>query len=88
MMKSTTTLLAILLLAPLCAGAATDPSTTLRFNTPARTFHESLPFGNGRIGAMVFGGVDEERIVLNESTMWSGSHGDVEDRVWSELKHH
>jgi len=87
MMKSTTTLLAILLLAPRSAGAATDPSTTLRFNMPARTFHESLPLGNGRVGAMVFGGVDEERMVLNESSRWSGSHGDVEDRVWSELKH-
>ena len=88
MMKGTTPLLAILLLAPLSGGAATDPSTTLLFDTPARTFHESLPLGNGRVGAMVFGGVDEERIVLNESSMWSGSHGDVEDRVWSELKHH
>ena len=29
--------------------------------------------GNGRVGAMVFGGVGEERIVLNESSMWSGS---------------
>jgi hypothetical protein len=37
---------------------------------------------------MVFGGVDEERIVLNENTMWAGSRGDVEDRVWAELKHH
>ena len=88
MMKSTTTILTILLLAPLSAGAATDPSTTLRFNTPACAFHESLPLGNGRVGAMVFGGVDEERIVLNESSMWSGSRGDVEDGVWSELKHH
>ena len=88
MMKGTTPLLAILLLALLSAGAATDRSTTLRFNTSARTFHETLPLGNGRIGAMVFGGVDEERIVLNESSMWSGSRGDVEDRVWSELKHH
>ena len=87
-MKNTNTLLAILLLAPLCAGAATDPSTTLRFNTPARTFHESLPLGNGRIGAMDLGGTGRQRIGLNENTMWSGSHGDVDDRVWSELKHH
>ena len=45
MMKGTTPLLAILLLAPLSGGAATDPSTTLLFDTPARTFHESLPLG-------------------------------------------
>ena len=88
MMKSTTTLLTIFLLAPLSVGAAADPGITLRFDTPARTFHESLPLGNGRLGAMDFGGAGRQRIVLNENTMWSGSGGDVEDRVWSELKHH
>ena len=45
----------------------------LRFDSPAAKFTESLPLGNGRLGAMLFGGVDEERIVLNESSMWSGS---------------
>ncbi len=52
---------------------AGDPATTLWFDQPAKTFHQSLPLGNGRIGAMVFGGVAEERIVLNESSLWSGS---------------
>lgn len=33
-------------------------------------FTQSLPLGNGRLGAMMFGGVDEERIVLNESSVW------------------
>ena len=33
---------------------------------------EALPVGNGRLGGMVFGGVDEERIQLNENTYWSG----------------
>ncbi len=55
---------------------AADPTTTLWFDKPATSFHESLPLGNGRIGAMVFGGVDEERIVLNESSVWSGSRED------------
>ncbi len=40
---------------------------TLWFDRPASSFHQALPLGNGRIGAMVFGGVDEERIVLNET---------------------
>ena len=53
-----------------------DPTTTLWFDRPATSFHGSLPLGNGRIGAMVFGGVDEERIVLNESSVWSGSRED------------
>jgi alpha-L-fucosidase 2 len=56
--------------------AAADPTTTLWFDRPARNFTQALPLGNGRIGAMVFGGVDEERIVLNESSVWSGSYED------------
>ena len=55
---------------------AIDPTTTILFDKPASTFFESLPLGNGRIGAMVFGGVSEERIVLNESSVWSGSPND------------
>jgi alpha-L-fucosidase 2 len=47
--------------------------TTVWFDAPARHFTESCPLGNGALGAMIFGGVDEERIVLNESGMWSGS---------------
>jgi len=39
---------------------------------------ESSVLGNGRLGAMVFGGVDHERVVLNESTMWSGSPQDAD----------
>jgi alpha-L-fucosidase 2 len=66
-----------LLLAVAGAAFAADVSTTsLRFDQPARSFHASLPLGNGRIGAMVFGGVDEERIVLSESSVWSGSRED------------
>jgi alpha-L-fucosidase 2 len=42
------------------------------FVNPARSFHESCPLGNGRLGAMDFGGVARERIVLNESSLWSG----------------
>jgi len=53
-----------------------DTSTILSFSEPATKFQQSLPLGNGRIGAMVFGGVDEERIVLNESSLWSGSPED------------
>lgn len=50
----------------------------LWFREPARHFTESLPLGNGRLGAMVFGGVREERIVLNESSVWSGSVEDAD----------
>lgn len=44
----------------------------LWYRQPAREWVEALPLGNGRIGGMVFGGVPEERIQLNEDTLWSG----------------
>jgi len=46
---------------------AADPTTTLWFGKPATSFYESVPLGNGRIGTMVFGGVDEERIAAKEA---------------------
>lgn len=42
------------------------------YKQPARNWNEALPVGNGRMGAMVFGKVDEEIIQLNEETLWSG----------------
>lgn len=46
---------------------------SLRYNTPAKVWEETLPLGNGRIGMMPDGGVNRELIVLNDITMWSGS---------------
>lgn len=45
---------------------------TLWYKTPAAKWTDALPVGNGRLGAMVFGRVDEELIQLNEATLWSG----------------
>lgn len=58
----------------LMAGDVTAPEEPMSvwFVSPARSFHESCPLGNGRLGAMDFGGVGRERIVLNESSLWSG----------------
>src|SRR5215213_446848 len=44
----------------------------LWYNKPATKWVEALPVGNGKIGAMVFGGVAEDLLQLNESTLWSG----------------
>jgi alpha-L-fucosidase 2 len=52
--------------------------TTIWFEEPAKNFTESSPLGNGRLGAMMFGGVNDERIVLNESSVWSGSRQDAD----------
>ncbi|GGY86150.1 hypothetical protein GCM10011613_34010 [Cellvibrio zantedeschiae] len=47
-------------------------SLTLQYDKPADKWTEALPVGNGRLGAMVFGRVNEELIQLNEATLWSG----------------
>ena len=44
----------------------------LWYTAPASDWNEALPLGNGKLGMMVFGGVNEERIQLNEETFWSG----------------
>jgi len=44
----------------------------LWYNKPAAVWTEALPIGNGTLGAMVFGGVNEELLQLNEATLWSG----------------
>jgi alpha-L-fucosidase 2 len=49
---------------------------TLWYRKPAEKWVDALPVGNGRLGAMVLGGVPEERIFLNEDTLWSGYPGD------------
>jgi alpha-L-fucosidase 2 len=46
--------------------------TTLWYSRPAAIWNEALPVGNGRLGAMVFGGIADERIQFNEDTLWTG----------------
>jgi alpha-L-fucosidase 2 len=55
-----------------------SPETVIWFDAPAANFTESTPLRNGRLGAMMFGGIDEERIVLNENSVWSGSRQDAD----------
>lgn len=47
----------------------------LTYDKSAANWNEALPLGNGRLGAMVFGGVQKEEIQLNEETIWSGAPG-------------
>jgi len=42
------------------------------YRAPAANWNEALPVGNGRLGAMVFGGVRDERLQLNEDSVWAG----------------
>ena len=45
---------------------------TLHYDRPAEYFDEALPLGNGRLGAMVYGGTSSDRLSLNDITLWSG----------------
>jgi len=54
------------------AVKAPDEPMSIWFTEPGKTYHESGPIGNGRLGAMDLGGVHKQRVVLNESSMWSG----------------
>jgi alpha-L-fucosidase 2 len=51
----------------------------LWYRQPAREWTEALPVGNGRLGAMVFGGVSKERLQLNEVSLWSGGPQDADN---------
>jgi alpha-L-fucosidase 2 len=48
------------------------PPMQIRFDAPSSAFTESCLVGNGRLGAMMFGEVSNETLVLNENTVWSG----------------
>ncbi len=71
-----------LLLSLLClcnggrATAGDAQSNRLWYAKPAEKWTEALPIGNGRLGAMVFGGVPDERIQFNEDTLWKGQPHD------------
>jgi alpha-L-fucosidase 2 len=49
-----------------------DPSTVLWYAGPAEKWEDALPVGNGRLGAMYFGGIGEDRLQFNEETYWTG----------------
>ncbi|WP_207514188.1 glycoside hydrolase family 95 protein [Longitalea luteola] len=57
---------------PFTPVTAQQQPLSLWYRQPAAAWTDALPLGNGRLGAMVFGGVAEERFQLNEETLWSG----------------
>src|SRR6476659_3282513 len=58
----------------------------LWYKQPAAVWTEALPVGNGRLGAMVFGGVEKELLQLNEATLWTG--GPIHKNVNPESKNY
>ena len=55
---------------------AQQPAYQLWYTAPAKEWTDALPIGNGRIGAMVFAGVENDRIQFNEETLWTGAPRD------------
>ena len=72
-----------ILTATMVLAGAGSPATgaerelTLWYEQPAQKWVEALPLGNGRMGAMLFGGHDKERLQLNEESLWAGEPVDV-----------
>jgi len=58
------------------AAAAAENNMVLWYRQPATKWVEALPVGNGRLGAMVFGGTENERIQFNDDTLWAGQPHD------------
>ena len=54
---------------------AADP--VIWYQHPAQQWRDGLPIGNGRLGGMIFGGIAEEHIQLNEDTVWNGKKGGI-----------
>jgi len=72
-----TTLLPMLLVLLTTAVAFADPGPmVLWYDKPAGKWTEALPLGNGRLGGMVFGGTETERIQFNDDTVWAGAPHD------------
>ena len=59
-----------------CTEQPADPPLRLWFDEPADKWTEALPVGNGRMGAMIYGGVQTDRIQFNEETLWTGAPHD------------
>lgn len=87
-MKHFKTYLAAMALALSGCQSATDfcGTTELWYAQPAKVWMESLPIGNGRLGAMTYGGIEEEKLALNESTMWSGQYNENQNKPFGREK--
>jgi len=65
----TITLASLILIGFGCQGKTAKSDKVLWYNQPAANWNEALPIGNGRMGAMIFGGITDEHLQLNENTL-------------------
>jgi alpha-L-fucosidase 2 len=73
-MKNQLFLLLLFLAIGICRA---QTPTKLQFNKPAEFFEETLVLGNGKMGASIFGGVNSDKIFLNDITLWAGEPVDA-----------
>ena len=66
--------------------ASAQSAHTLWYAQPAQYFEETLVLGNGKTGASVFGGVETDKIFLNDATLWSGEPVDANMNSASEVR--
>lgn len=67
----------IVLLIPVTFSYAQQSPLTMKYDRPAAIWEETLPLGNGRLGMMPDGGIEKEKVVLNDVTLWSGAPQDA-----------
>ena len=82
-MKQGLCAIGILLLAS--CGMPEQGEMKLHYDQPATFFEEALPIGNGRLGAMVYGGTTQDKISLNDITLWTGEPEQRDKHVDMEL---
>jgi alpha-L-fucosidase 2 len=70
----------IILFSVIKTNAQNTSDLKLWYNTPASKWEEAMPIGNGRLGAMVFGGTDVDQIQFNEETLWTGKPHDYSNQ--------
>ncbi|MBN1588692.1 MAG: glycoside hydrolase family 95 protein, partial [Pirellulales bacterium] len=75
--KTTAVVITAVLISTCAGGVSLGGELLLWYEQPASKWTEALPLGNGRLGAMVFGRVDHERIQLNEESLWAGEPFDT-----------
>lgn len=72
--------IAILFFLPASCKVQEKEDLTLWYEKPASSWEEALPVGNGRLGAMIYGGTAEDHIQFNEETLWTGGPHDYSNK--------
>lgn len=75
----------LLLVCSMCSLFCDAQDNTLWYSKPAADWEHALPVGNGRLGAMVYGGWSRETIQLNEESLWAGSKSEPDADATSTL---